>query len=376
MGKKRIVIVGFGDTGMLTGILLSKLNRHYDIVGISPKPCLVSGQELGTRLTEPEKWKQNYLMDFARYPHLDNVTIIQGTVESIDTAAQQVTLSTATDETKTLPYDALILSTGVTNGFWRNNRLEDKSAIESQLGATAKTVAAAKTLAIIGGGATGVSCATNIARCYPEKTVNLYFSQAQPLPGYHPKTRATVTERLEAAGIQLHPNHRAVIPEGFNGESITHDPIQWSTGQSPSHADAVLWAVGRVIPNTQNLPQSMLTDDGFIRADEYLRVPGYDNIFTVGDVTASDPHRSSARNWGFKLIARNVDAFLQGKPHKLKKYQAAPYRWGSVVGVQQDGLTVFQPNGGHFRFAPWSINTILFPYFVHKMIYKGVRARP
>lgn len=41
--RKRVVVAGLGDTGVLTAIHLS---RHADVVGISVKPALVSGQEL------------------------------------------------------------------------------------------------------------------------------------------------------------------------------------------------------------------------------------------------------------------------------------------------------------------------------------------
>ena len=60
----RVVIAGFGDTGVLVAI---HLGRGFDVVGISTKPGLVSGQELGTRLTRPELWKSDYLMPFGRY---------------------------------------------------------------------------------------------------------------------------------------------------------------------------------------------------------------------------------------------------------------------------------------------------------------------
>ena len=50
--RKKLVIAGLGDAGLLVAIFLS---REFDVVGISPKPCLVSGQELGTRLTKPKE---------------------------------------------------------------------------------------------------------------------------------------------------------------------------------------------------------------------------------------------------------------------------------------------------------------------------------
>ena len=48
---KRVFIAGLGDSGVLTAI---KLARHADVVGISAKPALVSGPELGSRLTGPD----------------------------------------------------------------------------------------------------------------------------------------------------------------------------------------------------------------------------------------------------------------------------------------------------------------------------------
>ena len=47
MTRPRVVIAGLGDTGLLTA---RHLSRHVDVVGISTKPALVSGQELGMRL--------------------------------------------------------------------------------------------------------------------------------------------------------------------------------------------------------------------------------------------------------------------------------------------------------------------------------------
>ena len=48
MSRKRVVVAGLGDVGILTAI---RLSRHADVVGISVKPGLVSGQELGVRLS-------------------------------------------------------------------------------------------------------------------------------------------------------------------------------------------------------------------------------------------------------------------------------------------------------------------------------------
>jgi hypothetical protein len=56
----------------------------------------------------------------------------------------------------------------------------------------------------------------------------------------------------------------------------------------------------------------------------------------------------------------------------MKRYESPRYRWGSIFGVQDDGLRVFQPEGSSFRFPNWTIRTLLFPLAVRTMIYKGI----
>ena len=87
----------------------------------------------------------------------------------------------------------------------------------------------------------------------------------------------------------------------------------------------------------------LLDDDGFVRVDDHLQVVGHPNVFALGDVAASDPLRSSARNWGYRVVVANVRALRRGGHRKLREFKAAPYRWGSLLGLQPDGLVVVQP---------------------------------
>ena len=70
----------------------------------------------------------------------------------------------------------------------------------------------------------------------------------------------------------LHPGHRAVIPDGFMCDELTGEPVEWTTGQPPASADAVLWAIGRVRPNTDWLPTEILDEHGFVRVTPQLQV--------------------------------------------------------------------------------------------------------
>lgn len=365
-----MVVAGLGDTGVLTAV---RLTRHTDVVGISSKPGLVSGQELGRRLARPAEWQRDYRIGFDRFRGLRRARTVHGTLTGLDLAGRRVLLETADGVPTSEPYDVLVVATGVTNGFWRRPDLQTDTEVDADLHAAHEQLAAARSVIVVGGGAAAVSAAANLAGRWPGTTVQLHFPGERALPQHHGRVWRTVRRRLERLGVTLHPGHRAVVPDGFACDAITQDPVAWSTGQAPSSADAVVWAVGRVRPNSGWLPPSLLDDDGFVTVTPQLQVPGHPEVFAVGDVAATDPLRSSARNRADRLLARNVRAHLDGRP--LRAYRPPGRRWGSVLGAQHDGLQVFAPNGRVFRFPRWSVDTVLQPWIVGWGIYRGIRRR-
>jgi apoptosis-inducing factor 2 len=366
--RQRVVIAGLGDSGVLTAIRLAK---HFDVVGVSAKPGLVSGQELGWRLSRPEEWARANWIPFDRFRALDRVRTVHGTLTGADLDARTVAIRGDDGSSTQEPYDALVISTGVTNGFWRTPNLQSHNEIGAHLREAHTRLTDAGSVIVIGGGAAAISSAAQVATTWPDKRVDLYFPGDRALPSHHPRIWETVQRRLSDAGVRLHPGHRAVIPDGFGCDEITGEPVEWTTGQPAASADAVLWAIGRVRPNTGWLPAELLDGHGFVRVTPQLQVPGYPNVFAVGDVAATDPLRSSARNRGDGILAHNVRASFAGKP--LRPYRAPKRRWGSVLGVQPNGLEVFTPKGQAFRFPAWSFDRVLMPVIVRWGIYRGVR---
>jgi apoptosis-inducing factor 2 len=365
---KRVVIAGLGDSGVLTAI---RLARHAGVVGISAKPALVSGQELGWRLSRPHEWARANWIPFDRFRGLDRVRTVHGTLTGVDLAARTVVVRHDDGSTSAEGYDALVISTGVANGFWRQPSFQSADDIGAALRAAHDRLAGASSVVVVGGGAAAVSSAANLARTWPQKRVDLYFPGERALLQHHPRAWERVEQRLGEVGVVLHPGHRAVIPDGFACDQITSEPIHWSTGQPPTAADAVLWAIGRVRPNTDWLPAELLDEHGFVRVTPELQVPGHQGVFAVGDVAATDPLRTSARNRADGLLAHNVRAEFEGRP--LRSYRPPKRRWGSVLGPQRDGLEVFAPNGRAFRFPAWSFDRVLMPLIVRWGMYRGVR---
>jgi apoptosis-inducing factor 2 len=372
VSKPRVVVAGLGDSGLLTAVHLARSSAVGEVVGISAKQALVSGQELGTRLARPDDWARDYWIGFERFRGLDRVRTVHGSLEGLDLGARTVQVTAADGTPSKEPYDVLVVATGVTNGFWRRPDVQTSEDVAAELAAAHDRLARATSIAVVGGGAAAVSSALNLALVHPDTRVDLYFPGERALPAHHHRVWVQVERRLVEAGVGLHPGHRAVVPEGDDPcAAITDAPVEWSTGQDPVTADAVLWAIGRVRPNTGWLPAEVLDEGGFVRVDPQLRVPGAPGVGAVGDVAATDPLRTSARNRADKLLARNILASLGDG--RLRDYRPPRRRWGSVLGVQPDGLQVFAANGRAFRFPSWTIGSVLQPVIVRRGIYGGVR---
>ncbi|MEQ6903016.1 FAD-dependent oxidoreductase [Nocardioides sp. YIM 152588] len=364
--RPRVVVAGLGDTGVLTAIHLS---RRVDVVGISTAPALVSGQELGLRLARPEEWARDYWVEFGRFRRLDRVRAVHGEVTGLDRRRRLVHLTGADGRERAEPYDALVVSTGVSNGFWRRPVLQSADDVAADLERAHSELAAAGAVAVVGGGAAAVGSAYNLAARWPGKRVDLYYPGERALPSHHGRVWADVSRLLRERGVGLHPGHRAVVP-ATGADRITVGPVEFSTGQDPVGADAVLWAIGRVRPNSGWLPRELLDDDGFVRVGPTLQTAD-PRIFAVGDVAATDPLRSSARNRADRLVARNVHALLAGA--ELAEFRAPRHRWGSVLGYQPDGLRVYAPSGRPFRLGRFVVDQGLRPWVVRRGIYRGIR---
>src|ERR1700754_4707919 len=138
--RKRVVVAGLGDVGLLTAIRLAK---HADVVGISVKTALVSGQELGVRLSRPVDWARDYWIPFDRFRKLDRVRTVQATLTGVDFSARRVVCRSEDGATIAEEYAALVTSTGVANGFCRRPTLQSADEIGAGLRAVHDRVAAA-----------------------------------------------------------------------------------------------------------------------------------------------------------------------------------------------------------------------------------------
>lgn len=367
-GRARVVVAGLGDTGLIAAVNLARYDRQIDVVGISTTSAWLSGRDLGLRLARPGRWADQYNIAFSRFRALDRTRVVHGTLTGLDEGARTVTVRSAEGATNSEPYDALLIATGVRNGAWRRPDLQNQAGIEKGLSLMHARVAAAESIAIVGGGPAAMGSAAQLAEAFRHKQVSVYFPGDRGLTRHHPRVWDLVRSRLEGLGVRLHPHHRAEAP---SDTSLSSGPVRFATGQAPAKAALVLWAIGRARPNTEWLPRTLLDVEGFVRVEANLSVPGHDGIWAVGDVAASDPLRSTARNNGAQLVARNIVRSLRGRG--TRAWRSPSHVWGSVLGPLHDGLHIFLASGGDFRYS-LQVNDLLERQVVSRLIYRGVRA--
>ena len=182
-----IVIAGFGETGVLTAIHLNdNYPGRYRITAISTKASLFSGQELGSRLSTPQSWSKNYHTRFEDYTYLRQVERCHGAVESVDSVKQTIEVNVFGKAAETLHYDVLLIASGVSNGFWRDAKVEADANLKKNLHDYSQKFKAAQHIAIVGGGPSGASCAYQLKTTYPDKRIQFYFSGERPFAASSP----------------------------------------------------------------------------------------------------------------------------------------------------------------------------------------------
>lgn len=368
--KKHVIVLGLGDSGVLVA---QGLARDCKVTVITPRPYYLSAQNVGGRLAWPSAWERIAKIGVSQFKRLDEVEIIQGLVTSVDFENSAVTSQTGEISERVDHYDALVIATGTENGFWRKTQIESWEEEAKRRKIEREALEGASSIAIIGGGGSGVSLAAGLAARFPDRSVSLYHSGDRLLPAYPDSTRLKVRDQLERLGVDVFPGRRAVAPDTAHQMTIGPGTVDWTTGQPSITADCVIWAIGNPKPNSNFLPGEILTDDGFVMVEPTLQIVGQETVFCVGDIAETDPHRSSARNFGSDIVVANIKSVLGLSNRKLKRFKPPTHRWGELITSPMAGMTLFTPGGKRVQMPNWFTQSVIFDLILFRFIYGGVR---
>jgi NADH dehydrogenase/putative oxidoreductase len=335
-GLPRVVIVGAGFAGIscaaklrharVAVTLIDRANFHlfqpllYQVAtaGISPGDIASPIRQL--------------------FKNAFNVRVLLGTVTDIDTQARRVKT-----ERSDIPYDHLVIATGATHSYfgkdaWAQHapglkRIEDALEIRRKILTAFEQAEAASgpderasllTFLIVGGGPTGVELAGAIAelarhgmekqfRTFDPADARVILVQSGPrlLPAFPPSLSAIAQRSLEQLGIEVLLNSRV--------EAIDADGV--AVGGKRIGARTVLWAAGVMASPAARWLKAGADNAGRIVVSKDLSVPGFANVYAIGDTAASNawngepvPGLAPAAKQAGAYVARLIKARVEERP--------------------------------------------------------------
>ncbi|WP_454735849.1 NAD(P)/FAD-dependent oxidoreductase [Cupriavidus necator] len=296
--SKRILVIGAGFAGFWSALasarLLDKVGRtDVEIALVAPEP------ELHIR---PRLYEQNPGAMKAPLQEIFKavgIKFIQGVVERIDVASQEVELvEVGVDTTRRkLGYDRLVLATGsrlfrpqipgLDQHAFNVDQVADAAQLEAHIASLASRPASAarNTVVVAGAGFTGIETAAEMP------------ARLREVLGKDADVNVIMVERNTEVGPDLGAGPRPVITQ-----ALTELGVKWKLGSGVAAVDAngitlengerieaatVIWTAGaRASMLTAQIPAER-DNFGRLHVDRNLKVKGLDTVYATGDVACA-----------------------------------------------------------------------------------------
>lgn len=261
-----IVVVGAGYAGIAIARTVYHLDASINLTIICPSDLFIpppSTPRLAVEndLIEVAAKPISQLLDGIKYDH------IKGYATGLEPSKSKITV----DDTRVVSYDYLIIASGTRASA--AYKLLDPQETVNALKHISQVVKTGKSIAVVGGGATGVETASEIKYANSLLNVDIYTSNNQLTPFFHPRRIEGVESKVASIGVKV---IRGVTIDHFNDTRVTIDG-------DVTEYDLVIDATG-VKPNSNWIPEDLL-QNGYLITDNTLTTK-YDNIFGYGDILA------------------------------------------------------------------------------------------
>lgn len=314
----------------------------------------------------------------------ESVTVLMNEVTDIDTERQEVVT-----KDRRIGYDFLVIATGAAYGFFGHDRWQDHAiclkSLKDALKIRRRVLTAFEraeasdskafqdqcmTIAIVGGGPTGVEMAGAAAelckralsrdfRRIDPTSARIILVEAGPrvLPAFPPALSHYAKRALERLGVE--------VWTGQAVEDINENGIVVSGGQVS--AATVIWSAGVEVPLVSTWLRAEADRNGRILVTDDLSVPGQSNVFVVGDAarfgnldTPPLPGVAPVAKQQGKFVADVIQQRLNGD----KKERRFRYRdYGNLATIGRSAAVIdfgWFKLTGRLAWLMWSVAHIYF----------------
>jgi NADH dehydrogenase len=328
--RKKIVIIGAGFGGLEAARALRKADAEITVIDRHNhhtfQPLLY---QVATAVISPADiaWPVRSILRKQQ-----NASVKLGTIHGIDTAARIVRADTVE-----LPYDYLVIATGVTHSYFGHDdwqagapglkTLTDATKIRSRVLLSFERAELADneadrkrllTFVIVGGGPTGVEMAGAIAeiarqtlrfdfRHIDPRTARILLIEAGPriLPSFPEDLSAYADKSLRKMGVEVMTSTMVT--------DVKRDHVM--LGEQKISSEAIIWAAGVKASDAAMWLNAEADRAGRIKVNADLSVPGYPEIFAVGDTATLEspvPGIAPAAKQMGKYVGRLIAARITG----------------------------------------------------------------
>ncbi|QGN48203.1 FAD-dependent oxidoreductase [Micromonospora sp. WMMC415] len=272
----RIVILGAGYAGMAATVSLAARTARRDDVHIT----VVNADDRFTERLRLHQTASGQQLADLRIRHLldgTGVEFVRGWVTGVDADARTVRI----DDGRSLEYDRLVYALGAVADTAAVPGVDDhaytlNSAYDAELLARRLADLGTGTLAVCGGGLTGVEAAAEIAERYPDLDVMLVGRQ-EPGSTMGPKAKAYVLGALARLGVR--------VLSGVEIAKVRPEAVDLAGGDSVP-ADVVLWTSGVRVSPLAAAAGLRVDERGRIVTDHALRSVSHPQVYAIGDAAA------------------------------------------------------------------------------------------
>ncbi|KAH3742912.1 serine/threonine kinase [Pelomyxa schiedti] len=325
--RKKIVIVGGGFAGVSAAKRLEKRSsdqRLFQIFLIDTKDFFENTSAVFKTFADPEATPPQALQ-VIHTTYLKHTEFVLGEVTKI--TPSHVVVRVEATMTITLPFDYLILCTGCSYPLAKERNMSQPFRVDWLL-KEAQLISSCRSLAIIGGGPTGIELCANIITKYPGKKVTMIHSQKTILERFPEQAQEFVTDFLQRNGVEillrksaadLHIKPKTGTPESQGNSDLFDNAgntflVKLNTGETLEFDLAYVCA--GPVPNTDYAKKHFghVMDRGRLKVNPYMQLEGYENIFVAGDIANIREEKLAERALAHSRIAcKNILSMVKGK---------------------------------------------------------------
>ncbi|SOB84244.1 NAD(P)/FAD-dependent oxidoreductase [Streptomyces sp. 1331.2] len=264
---KRIVVLGAGYAGLTAA---KGAGRHHRVTLVAPEERLLHRiRQHEAAAGRGRDWPA--IADLARGRTIEHR---RARAVELDLAGRKVAL----DDGTSLGYDTLVYALG-SRTAWHDvpGAAEHAHPVEraTEVRRLIREAEHPGTLSVVGGGATGIELATELAEAHPDWRVRI-VAAGRVGGTYSPKGRAHIRRVLDRLGVAVHEN--ATVTE------VTPDGLRTTAG--PIEAGLTVWAAS-LEPHPLAAQAGLAVDErGRALVDDHLRSRSHPDVHVVGDAAA------------------------------------------------------------------------------------------